>query len=137
MTYLLGVRLDADIKKQIGGLGELRFQEGFYFYVGSAKRSLKARISRHLSVKKNIYWHIDYFLSSRKTHIENIWVNGLQKECPMARKIQKTGCDFIRKFGSSDCQCASHLFFPGKDISGMEALLKQEGFKNANKDTFR
>ena len=136
MTYLLQIVLDRDIKTHVGSLGDLHFKKGTYFYVGSAKRGLKARVKRHLSGEKSMFWHIDYLLSSKKAKIKNIWINAEQKECQTAREFQERGCDFINKFGSSDCQCNSHLFLVRENISRTEGFLKRRSFKNADKSSF-
>jgi len=128
MTYVLWVVLDKDIKIYVGSLEKLTFRRGIYLYIGSAKRGLKARIERHLSRKKNIFWHIDYLLSSNQAKIKNIWINGKLKECQIARRIQRKGYDFMNKFGSSDCNCPSHLFFINKGAREAQGLLKKGGF---------
>jgi len=135
MTYVLWVVLDKDIKIYVGSLEKLTFRRGIYLYIGSAKRGLKARIERHLSRKKNIFWHIDYLLSSNQAKIKNIWINGKLKECQIARRIQRKGYDFMNKFGSSDCNCPSHLFFINKGARKVQDLLKKKGFvKYADKN---
>ena len=45
---------------QIGRLGRFRFQQGVYFYAGSAQRSLSARLEHHNRKNKILHWHIDY-----------------------------------------------------------------------------
>jgi len=137
MTYLLQIMLGTDRKARIGSLGGVHFKKGTYFYVGSAKVGLKARIRRHLSRKKNIFWHIDHLLSSNQAKIKKIWINARAMECQMAREFKRQGYDFIKKFGSSDCPCKSHLFFIRKNISEVQNLLKSKGFKNADKSSFR
>ncbi len=134
-TYVLLIEILKGLNVYVGRLKDVHFEKGFYLYVGSAKRGLKARIERHLSRKKNIFWHIDYLLSSNQAKIKNIWINGKPKECQIARRLQRKGYDFINKFGSSDCNCHSHLFFINKGAKGAQGLLKKRGFiKYADKN---
>jgi len=118
----------------VGRLKNLHFKKGFYFYIGSAQKGLRARIKRHLAKTKNIFWHIDYLLSSRYAQIKEIWINSKARECQTAKTLIKAGYNFIDKFGCSDCNCKSHLFFIRKDIGEFKNLLEKEGFKNADKN---
>jgi len=136
MTYVLGIALSKDIRIRVGALGELDLKKGAYFYVGSARKGVRARIARHLSGKKKFFWHIDYFLSSHKAGIENIWISASLKECKIAKMIQRAGCGFIDKFGSSDCRCESHLFFARTGKNKFKKFFKRNGLKNADKGSF-
>jgi Uri superfamily endonuclease len=120
VTYILWIILDKNIYIEIGGLGKIYFKKGVYLYVGSAKKNFQARIKRHKSKKKRIFWHIDYLLSLNDTKVKHIWVTNKIKECHMAQFLYKKGYSFINKFGSSDCKCCSHLFFIKKDIVKIE-----------------
>ncbi len=122
--------VNKDIKISVGKLGNITFSKGFYLYIGSAKNGLNARLRRHLSRNKKLFWHIDYLLSSDSVRIEDIWA-GDRKECQTAREFLKQGYNFINRFGSSDCRCISHLFFIGNVITGARNLLARIGFKNA------
>jgi Uri superfamily endonuclease len=100
---------------KIGALGDIKFDKGCYIYVGSAFNSLLPRIIRHLKVSREdhrvIHWHIDYLLKEKEVLIERVYVkvNGQKKECMLAEKALMHGVP-IKKFGSSDCKCVSHLF---------------------------
>ncbi len=95
-------------------LGKIRFEKGFYVYVGSAMNSLEARLKRHLSNEKKMHWHIDYLL--KKAEIVDIIYNKNKKvECEVSQYLSSktTG---IKDFGCSDCECESHLYyFENKD----------------------
>lgn len=93
----------------IGSLGFVEFLPGTYVYVGSAMNSLGARIKRHLGKDKKIFWHIDYFLDSDGVKIEKVLYKESNKkqECEIARSIKGNP---VKNFGSSDCDCKSHLF---------------------------
>jgi len=95
----------------IGKLGEVRFRQGMYFYVGSAQRNLSARINRHSRKKKPLRWHIDY-LSVKTIMLGAIVVPGpRERECELVKEISGMYQLAIPGFGSSDCRCRGHLFY--------------------------
>jgi sugar fermentation stimulation protein A len=101
----------------VGKLKQAEFKPGIYLYIGSARNGLLGRVARHLRKEKKIFWHIDYFL--KKARIKEIWVrNDYFDECQIlseAKKSIKNSCFPLKKFGSSDCRCPSHLIYlPGK-----------------------
>ncbi|UCC16463.1 MAG: GIY-YIG nuclease family protein [Dehalococcoidales bacterium] len=108
--YVLLLRLEKKRKIRIGKMGAIRFDSGYYAYVGSAMGGLKQRISRHLRKEKKLHWHIDYLL--KITTIENIMVSQSveSRECDIAGEIAKT-YKVVNGFGSSDCKCPGHLFY--------------------------
>lgn len=110
-VYILVIRVSKNLQLNIGSLGKIFFLKGFYVYVGSAQSQLEKRIKRHLSKRKRIFWHIDYFLNSRYAKIIKVLCKNAKKEeeCRVAREIKKIGVP-IPRFGSSDCGCISHLF---------------------------
>ncbi|MEW6686538.1 MAG: GIY-YIG nuclease family protein [Candidatus Edwardsbacteria bacterium] len=128
MKYILWITLDKDIQIKIGSLGKINFKKGVYFYVGSAKKNFQARIERHLVKKKKIFWHIDYLLSLNDAKIKQVWITDKDKECQIATFLYKKGYGFINRFGSSDCNCHSHLFFISKVIGSVQDLLNKRGF---------
>ncbi|KPK97893.1 MAG: hypothetical protein AMJ95_06785 [Omnitrophica WOR_2 bacterium SM23_72] len=136
-TYILLIKVFRGFNVLVGRLKDLHFKKGFYFYIGSAQRGLGARIQRHLTKTKNIFWHIDYLLSSEYAQINEIWINSKARECLTVKTLTKAGYNFIEKFGCSDCNCKSHLFFIRKDTSQLKNILKRNGFKNADKNSFR
>jgi Uri superfamily endonuclease len=64
-SYCLVFHLKDPTKVAVGKFGTYFFQQGFYYYFGSAKGSggLRARINRHVSMEKKKFWHIDYLRS--------------------------------------------------------------------------
>ena len=111
ITYILLINNREDKKLNIGSLGNLEFKEGYYSYVGSAKKNLAARINRHFSINKKSFWHIDYFLKDESVCIKKVWVAKLP-ECHTAKIVSYCGKS-INRFGASDCSCRSHLFYLG------------------------
>ena len=99
----------------IGRLGIFQFQPGYYCYVGSALGSagLAGRTGRHLEGKGIRRWHIDYLRKHAAPF--QIWLVRSEKrlECTLAKKLKKLrgGCLSVRKFGSTDCDCLSHLYY--------------------------
>lgn len=113
-VYCLVLRLKTSTKIKVGKLGIFNFPAGYYIYTGSAKNSLNARIARHLRKEKNKHWHIDYFVEKAK--IVAIFKTDKFSECELNKRIFEIGnCQAIaRGFGSSDCQCESHLAYVPK-----------------------
>jgi Uri superfamily endonuclease len=110
-TYCLIIQLRDDNVIEIGKKGPIKFNKGYYVYVGSALNSLETRLKRHLSNKKKLFWHVDYLLNCSSADIKEIVfaVNNGKWECIIASKISSNGVE-IKGFGSSDCKCESHLF---------------------------
>lgn len=111
-VYILILEITEDTKIKIGVLGEVIFTSGTYIYVGSGQKNVEKRITRHFRKDKKIKWHIDYLLSSSECKILEGVVYPLSKkyECKISSLALKLGGEPIKKFGSSDCRCISHLF---------------------------
>ncbi len=109
-SYVLVIELPEEQAIAVGGLKVIHFPCGYYAYVGSALGSLESRLSRHLQRDKKLRWHIDYLL--QKASINNIIICETEDriECTIAQALSRK-FDSIPGFGSSDCKCASHLFF--------------------------
>lgn len=123
-TYILIIENKANKRIKVGKWGVLYFKKGYYLYIGSAKKNLNARIKRHLAKNKKKFWHIDYLLSSNHIFIKEVWVSKIVSECQIAQKFFNNRYSFINKFGSSDCNCFSHLFFMEGKFDRVENLLK-------------
>ena len=109
---------------RIGRLGVIHFPKGFYLYIGSALNGIEKRVSRHLKKRKNKFWHIDYFLSSRNVNIDYVYSleSNKKMECNIAEKVG-TVAKSLMGFGSSDCKCRSHLFFVRERKRGWKNFL--------------
>jgi N-glycosylase/DNA lyase len=107
--YCLVAYLNKSKRIKIARLGYIPFKRGYYCYIGSAMTSLEKRVERHYSKKKKRYWHIDYFLD----HAKLIGFKALEmtnrEECWLADQIRKISDGEVRRFGSTDCGCSSHL----------------------------
>lgn len=129
--YCLKLYCKNPCRIKVGSLGELFFRKGNYIYVGSALNSLEQRITRHLSKDKSIYWHIDYILDNKNVGINRIYIlkTSAKKECNIAKLVGESG-EPVQKFGSSDCNCVSHLlFWPDNRIKIAEDALTGCGFE--------
>ena len=112
-SYLLVLRLAGEKTLNVGQMKKVRFRKGYYVYVGSAMGQLSARIARHRRKRKTSYWHIDY-LTQWADDLLALPVRSSERlECKMAEAL----CSLMKPgptgFGSSDCQCATHLFWSG------------------------
>ena len=114
-TYALILFCARAEQVQVGKLGLLELRRGFYVYVGSAlgPGGVPARIAHHRKVSQRPHWHIDYLRAH--TRLERIWYSHdrIRREHRWARIISELrGATVpIVGFGSSDCRCATHLFF--------------------------
>ena len=111
-SYQLHINVAKEIDLKIGKLGRFIFPIGSYVYTGSAKKNINKRIERHLSKKKKLHWHIDYFLNNDAVQI--IYIKKSEMiECSLNKKT--CGTIIIKGFGSSDCNlcCGSHLKYLG------------------------
>ena len=74
---------------------------------------LAARLRHHLRMAKRPHWHIDHL--RQKLAIGEIWyVRGKERhEHHWASRLEdlEVATVPIKGFGSSDCDCPSHLFF--------------------------
>jgi len=109
-SYLLLLRLHESRRIATGALGERDFAAGYYCYVGSAAKNLKARMQRHLRRRKKFHWHIDY-LREYCDVVACLPVRSADSlECDLAGAVAAIADEPVPRFGSSDCLCPSHLF---------------------------
>jgi len=110
-SYLLLLRLDKGRRIQVGSLGTFAFRRGWYVYVGSAMRNLSARIARHARRRKKLHWHIDYLRNEAVEVIALPIRSSLRQECDVAQALADVLHPEPAGFGSSDCDCPTHLFY--------------------------
>jgi len=126
--YCLIIFLNKSQKIRIGKKTGF-FPRGYYCYVGSALNNLEKRIERHLRKEKKKRWHIDYFLG--KAEIKDIIVLRDSAECKLSKKIENIGGKIVfEMFGSSDCNCKTHLYYfsknPIKDRNFISLFTKRK-----------
>ena len=109
-TYVLLAHVPYDLALSVGELGTLNLKPGYYAYVGSALGGLERRVARHAREEKKLRWHIDYLLTRAKLVDFVVAESEERKECAVAGELAKNLAG-IRGFGSSDCECESHLFY--------------------------
>jgi Uri superfamily endonuclease len=113
-TYALVLKSSSDQRVEVGKLGRLAVQSGYYVYVGSAfgPGGLNARIRHHARITSRPHWHIDYLRSL--LHLNEVWYtyDSKRQEHRWADLLRcLTGATIpIAGFGASDCSCKSHLF---------------------------
>lgn len=132
-TYVLVLRSTSRRSVEIGRLGVLHLEPGYYAYVGSAlgPGGLRARLGRHVRGPGRVHWHIDY-LRALVDPVEAWYCGG-----PKRREHRWSGAlqaSFravvpLSGFGASDCRCDSHLFFSARQptLSDFRATLRRQG----------
>jgi Uri superfamily endonuclease len=114
-TYLLILLVRGHRSIQVGRLGLIGFEPGWYAYAGSAfgPGGLAGRLRHHLGAVRKPHWHIDYLRA--EATMREVWVSEGEpcREHDWAAVLAKgrlagTG---VRGFGCSDCRCASHLIY--------------------------
>lgn len=114
-TYLLIMAANTSAKIQIGRLGTLHIQPGFYLYIGSAfgRGGIRTRVARQLKIPNKKHWHIDYLRPYVQLKAVSYSLTTEKLECQWATLIQ-TAPKFsmpLPGFGASDCSCVTHLFY--------------------------
>ena len=109
-SYIIMLHIAADVDVSVGGLGTVHFAPGYYLYVGTAKRALTKRMDRHLRKNKKFHWHIDYLRNYADSCVAIPIRSSEPLEQQLAAALQGIADGFIPAFGSTDCDCASHLF---------------------------
>jgi sugar fermentation stimulation protein A len=111
--YQLIILLSEKRVIRVGSLGLFSFPSGYYVYTGSARRGLESRIARHLRRRKKVRWHVDYLLRYGLVLEVKRYNNADLSECELNRRTEeRSGSKIVApRFGSSDCKCATHLFY--------------------------
>jgi Uri superfamily endonuclease len=117
-TYALLILVQSPLTFQIGMLGEIHLQPGYYIYIGSALGygGIPGRVNRHLRcpTEKRSHWHIDA-LTAHGVIEEVWWARGTERhECAWAKVLSNTGNITAPGFGASDCHCPGHLVWFGE-----------------------
>jgi len=117
-----------DITVTVGKLGDIRFQPGFYVYVGSALQGFAARIQRHQRRQKRRFWHIDY-LAATAMPVQKVYPirRPDRIESHLAQSLEHICDGLIPRFGASDTPDRSHLFYfytsPGRNRAFLDLVL--------------
>lgn len=109
-SYIIILKLKKNRKLAVGERRGIQFKKGYYLYVGSARKNLAQRISRHRRLRKKLFWHIDY-LREKADFITALPIRTQdQLECEIAKALRGISDWPIDGFGASDCSCRTHLF---------------------------
>lgn len=111
--YTLVLRLPAERLVDVGSLGPVRFEAGYYAYTGSARGpGGLARVERHMRVMVGTNparrWHIDHLLPHTALVTVVATRTEMDLECAIARAIGEV-LPSVESFGCTDCRCSSHL----------------------------
>jgi Uri superfamily endonuclease len=126
-TYALILQNHCRVELKVGRLGKICFVPGHYIYVGSARGpgGIRARVSRHCRTSKPIRWHIDYLSTIMRPVCAWIHYDSKHLEHRWARIVSKMrDIAAIKGFGSSDCNCPTHMFYSAAmpDFDGFNRL---------------
>jgi len=111
-SYLLVLENGENREIEVGKLGRVLFEKGYYVYVGSGMNGVDKRIARHYRKKKSYHWHIDYITPSHMRILRSYTIRSAKKvEENIAARLEKICHRSIEGFGSSDSNMMSHLFF--------------------------
>jgi len=113
-TYAIIFRCSGSERIAVGRLGGWEFGNGYHVYVGSAfgPGGIRARVLRHHRGEKARHWHIDY-LRDRMCFIEAWYSHDFERREHLWAGVMSS-LNFpqhLKGFGSSDCDCFSHLFY--------------------------
>jgi Uri superfamily endonuclease len=128
-TYALLLRASSAQSVEVGALGSMAVDPGWYVYVGSAFGSggLQARVERHVRGDGALHWHVDYLRAA--TDLEAVWYthDEARRECAWATCLrERVGAQVpLAGFGASDCDCEAHLtaFEAPPSLRGVRAAL--------------
>ena len=124
--YMIVLYVSEDRDVETGSLGIIHYPQGYYVYVGSAKKNLEQRIAQHRAVRKRKHWHLDY-LREKSSFIGAVPIRTAEDlECRLAQRISMIADWKIERFGSSDCRCESHLFGFRENPLHLPSFLKVE-----------
>ncbi|MEF8782208.1 MAG: GIY-YIG nuclease family protein [Haloarculaceae archaeon] len=125
-TYTLLIELPTETGIEVGALGELHFEAGWYAYTGSALGSGGfARVDRHRELaagdRSTRHWHVDYLLGHGDANLDRVVRSaGVDAECRVAAAVRG---DPVPDFGCSDCDCRSHLTYSPDRQPLVESVL--------------
>lgn len=134
-SYVLKMKIREEVKRTVGSLDVVKFESGWYAYVGSSRSTDFKRVERHKSIdkgeKSTRHWHVDYLLGLDESDLVGSYKVEKDVECLLSNNINLDGVD---GFGCSDCGCDSHLYFSDKEVDFDRELEKS--FKTLGLDYF-
>ena len=150
-AYIVYFDIKLPLTLRVGSLGSSVFPAGRYAYVGSARKGIAVRVSRHkrLALEKTgkIHWHIDYLLVNPHAQWagEAVLEDGI--ECRISKRIASMNGVTVPLpgFGSSDCRagCRAHLYLlpseKSRDLTSLfaRASVYSTSFSASARGVFR
>lgn len=130
-SYLLVLKCRQRQAREVGALGVVALQPGYYLYVGSARRGLAARLARHARPDKKRRWHIDYLLDGQTLMLQEIWHSCTLAECSLAASLLALPATALvmPRFGASDCRCPAHFCRYEDTLSRLRQHLQTLGLR--------
>ncbi len=127
-TYILLLEADQNFRCRVGKLGIFSLPAGYYLYVGSAlgPGGLSARLKHHTSPVKRPHWHLDYLRRGAQPIEVCLSTDGQRHECQWALSLfeDENLSTALPGFGSSDCQCDSHLYYARSLAQSEDAIRR-------------
>lgn len=108
-SYILFLSLTKQKTITVGKLGIIHFPAGLYAYVGSALGGWESRVNRHFVGGAKVHWHIDYLREETQVQGAIVFESPERLECQINEMLARTSQAIAPGFGSSDCQCSTHL----------------------------
>lgn len=113
---------------QVGKLAPLNICKGYYVYIGSAlgPGGVTARLKHHIKISKRPHWHLDYLRAETGFYEAYGLYSPERKECEWAQltAMAEAVSEPMYGFGSTDCQCSTHLFYFSSYVKTIRAIRK-------------
>jgi len=108
---------------EVGKLGNIVLEKGYYYYIGSARGGLRGRLIRHFTGEGKVHWHIDY-LTKLIMPVRAFYVVSEKKiENKLALILSRICTPMVKGFGSSDVRSSvTHLFYSKKQMKFLREL---------------
>jgi endonuclease-3 len=126
-TYTLLVDVLETTTAEVGALGTLTFDPGWYAYTGSALGTGGfSRVQRHRELaageRDTRHWHVDYLLGLPAASVDTVVTSpDVDIECPTARALDGVP---VPDFGCSDCDCDSHLHYAPQRAGLLDSIRR-------------
>ncbi|MEC9321840.1 MAG: DNA/RNA nuclease SfsA [Chloroflexota bacterium] len=114
-SYLLSLRIPKQQHINVGSLGKVSLKPGYYLYVGSGMNGLSGRISRHMRLRKNLHWHVDFLRQFADKVTAYAIRTSHHIETDLAIAAGRILEPVIPGFGASDSALGTHLFYSRTD----------------------
>lgn len=138
-TYIVVLKSRQAKTIQIGKLAQLNVQKGYYLYIGSAMGpgGVISRLKHHSKISKRSHWHLDYLRAETEFYEAYALCSQERKECEWAGLMAKNEVisEPLKGFGSSDCQCSTHLFYFSSSVKMAKAIQGVKGIQKVDVDS--